>query len=178
MVKVASLSKTYSSPRKAPRPKIIPLFATTIHPRLYHAISLNDTLPEKPRHFRPAPRPTPLLAASNTSTGNVAGSPLTPVPEEVDETSDTDTNQDRLDLRRSMRLIPSYPATRHSLAELEPAVLKSLRVRTFPSTYSFLLKTIQGCAKLQIERHLQVGLPLSEQETECIEDAKAGVSFF
>lgn len=80
---------TFGSPRVAPRPRVIPLFATTLCRRHRRTIGIHTPLPIKalyhPRRKRAA-TPTPLDASSFTAGSSdsptMPSSPLTPMDDE------------------------------------------------------------------------------------------------
>ncbi|KAJ3984559.1 hypothetical protein F5890DRAFT_1286070 [Lentinula detonsa] len=69
---------TFASPRPAPPPIVVPLFASTVQLRRHAVLALHETLDSKPRSYHPYPqtkRPVP----SNVP---APGSPLTPITPE------------------------------------------------------------------------------------------------
>ncbi|THU81462.1 hypothetical protein K435DRAFT_809042 [Dendrothele bispora CBS 962.96] len=56
---------TFSSPRTAPRPKVIPLFATTISRRTRRQLAIHQNLHSRPHHYPHARRVTPMDRAQS-----------------------------------------------------------------------------------------------------------------
>lgn len=85
---------TYASPRSAPRPRVIPLFATTLRRRHRRTLSIHTTLAMKPlyhpypRHKRGASGSGSNQPGDSTTTNSssessaVPASPLTPMADE------------------------------------------------------------------------------------------------
>lgn len=77
---------TFSSPRSAPHPRVIPLFSSTVSRRCFGQPSIHKELRSKPL-FHPYPttkRPTPLNVVDSSSSGDAPApsSPLTPMTDE------------------------------------------------------------------------------------------------
>ncbi|KAG7093914.1 hypothetical protein E1B28_007550 [Marasmius oreades] len=86
--KFSTPSSTFSSPRTAPRPKVIPLYKTPIPRRATRPLPIHRTLPERalyhPYAHARRERPHPIIiepsaTSSNSTTPEVPGSPLTPI---------------------------------------------------------------------------------------------------
>ncbi|KAE9386506.1 hypothetical protein BT96DRAFT_1006026 [Gymnopus androsaceus JB14] len=77
---------TFSSPRSAPHPRVIPLFSSTVSRWCFGQPSIHKELRSKPL-FHPYPttkRPTPLNVVDSSSSGDAPApsSPLTPMTDE------------------------------------------------------------------------------------------------
>lgn len=78
---------TSASPRPAPPPMVIPLFATTLRRHRPRPLAINENLPSKPRYC-PYPQ-TKRIAPSNSESMDSRGSssqpvsPLTPLPDDT-----------------------------------------------------------------------------------------------
>jgi hypothetical protein len=86
--RTSSTSSTFS-PRVAARPRVIPLYATTIPARAQRTLSIHRALRDRalfhPYEHSRREKPTPIIIASPTSddsTISSPGSPLTPVDED------------------------------------------------------------------------------------------------
>jgi hypothetical protein len=85
------LTSTFSSPRMAPRPRIIPLYATTVPPLPRRPLAIHQNLRPKvsyhpyARHAKPPAINIPLFLPKEMAGDSLAstpGSPLTPIDNE------------------------------------------------------------------------------------------------
>lgn len=126
---------TFSSPRPAPPPIVVPLFATTVRPSRRTLLALHVDLDPKPRLYRPysqakrfvkSPAPRKATARSATPPDSEPVSPLTPIHEEPL----ADASSRRTETRDHPVPPPSGKLDVAAL-ELEPALAKRYRVRIF-----------------------------------------------
>lgn len=133
---------TFSPARTAPRPQVVPLYATTVPRRIRHPLGIHQIFPSK-SYYKPYPSGKPpklhthdLLSClpGNSSIPLTPGSPLTPVEEEG-------TGGPSQDVHINFIPCPSSKVTVTD-AGWDLKVLPSYRVRKFPQ-YCTILLTIR-----------------------------------
>ncbi|KAE9383606.1 hypothetical protein BT96DRAFT_951185 [Gymnopus androsaceus JB14] len=149
---------TFSPPRTAPRPRVIPLYATTIPHHGHCGLSMHQNLRPKAlyqpytqeKHNKPAPVDVSLSSSCNPAP-STPGSPLTPVDDEL-----PDGRSGRI---RTILIPP--PNTKVTVANLG-----------WPEE---ILPNYRKIARAAVELYLDISHPLSEQATTALEKARADI---
>lgn len=119
---------TFTTSRIAARPRVIPLYATSIPRRVRHPLFIHENLPSKPYihvDIQPTRIKIPPIDILSSSSSDEPESPLTPVEEQVSVEGDRVLSQPRV------ILIPRPQAVTVTTAGWSQATLKEYRVRNF-----------------------------------------------
>ncbi|KAJ3825930.1 hypothetical protein F5880DRAFT_1610691 [Lentinula raphanica] len=139
---------TFTTSRTAARPRVIPLYATSVSRRARRPLILHHNLPPKP-YARPKPVHVNMSSASGISSEE-PGSPLTP----VDDAFSTDTGCDATPEARPI-FIPQPNNPNINRVGWAPASLKAYRSK----------------AREAVERYLDHHISLASQDTTALAKA-------
>lgn len=128
---------TFTTSRIAARPRVIPLYATSIPRRVRRPLFIHQNLPSKPYirvDIQPIRIEIPPINILSGSSSDEPESPLTPVEEQASAKGDRVLSQSRV------IMIPRPRAVTIATAGWSQAALKEYRVRNFiNSLFSYLL---------------------------------------
>jgi len=135
--------------KSAPRPRTIPLYATSIPRRSSHQLSIHQTLPSRAR-YQPCAQRTPPIDISSTSSGDspLPDSPLT----SIEPTAPSGSSREVLPIQ-----IPP-PSTEVTVANA--------------GWHAELVPRYRRIARTVIDTHLNISLALSEQDPEALRAAR------
>jgi hypothetical protein len=145
---------SFSSPQAAPRPRVIPLFATTFQRHTRRTLAIHENLPSKVNYHpysRPTRSATPRTTSPSPSHSNTTpGSPLTPLDNEFPK----DASDSPTDPRPILIPPPCAPLTVAGL-NWHDALVKQNRVsivQTLFSYYPLLSVYLAHCKDRDIEK--------------------------
>ncbi|THV04119.1 hypothetical protein K435DRAFT_851303 [Dendrothele bispora CBS 962.96] len=152
---------TWAPPLVAARPKVVPLLFTTIKLPREKDLSLHEELPDKPRPSRNRRRrlvPPPVATGSANGGRPRSLSPLTPTSEDGNTGS----------------VHPAVAAGPSTVRLVNQPPNFNLTASGWDKTF---IKALRNSAKTAIVAHLQVGIPLSQQDEDALKEARLKANF-